>query len=44
VSKIDRRKNLREKSDDIVLLIIMTTEKVHIYDEIEELTTKVDVC
>jgi hypothetical protein len=44
VSKIDKEKNLREKSDDIVLLIIMTSEKVHIYDEIEELTTKVDVC
>ncbi len=44
VFKIDKEKNLREKFDDIMLLIIMTSEKVHIYDEIKELTTKIDVC
>jgi hypothetical protein len=44
VSKIDKDKNLREKSDDIMLFITMLSRKVHVYDEIEELTTKVDVC
>jgi hypothetical protein len=44
VSKIDKEKNLREKFDDIMLFITMTSRKVHIYNEIEELTTKVDVC
>jgi hypothetical protein len=44
VSKTGKGKNLREKSDDIVLFITMTSRKVHIYDEIEELTTRADVC
>ncbi len=44
VSKIDKDKNLRKKFDNIMLLITMTSRKVHIYDEIEELTTKADVC
>jgi hypothetical protein len=44
VSKIDKEKNLREKFDDIMLFITMTSKKIHIYNEIEELITKIDVC
>ncbi len=44
VSKSEKEKNLREKFDDIMLFITMTSKKVHIYDAIEELTTKIDVC
>jgi hypothetical protein len=42
--KSGKEKSLREKSEDIVLLITMTTDKVHIYDETEELTNRADVC
>jgi hypothetical protein len=44
VSKTDKEKNLRKKFDDIMLFITMTSKKIHIYDEIEELITKIDVC
>jgi hypothetical protein len=44
VFKSDKEKSLREKFEDIVFLITMITEKVHIYDETEELTTRADVC
>jgi D-serine deaminase-like pyridoxal phosphate-dependent protein len=42
--KSDKEKSLREKSEDIVLFITMTIDKVHIYDETEELTNRADVC
>jgi hypothetical protein len=44
VSKIEKEKSLREKSDDIMLLITMTSRKFHIYNEIEELITNMNVC
>jgi hypothetical protein len=44
VSKTDKEKNLKRKFDDIMLFITMTSKKIHIYDEIEKLITKVDVC
>ncbi len=42
--KSDKEKSLREKFEDIVLFITMTIDKVHIFDETEELTNRADVC
>jgi hypothetical protein len=44
VFKLDKEKSLREKFENIVFFITMTTKKIHIYDETEKLTTKANVC
>lgn len=44
VPKTGKGKSLRRKPGDLVLLTTMTSGKVHIYDETEELTTRASVC
>jgi hypothetical protein len=44
VFKLNKEKSLKKKLEDIVFLITMITEKIHIYDETKKLTTKANVC
>jgi hypothetical protein len=43
VSKSDKEKSVKDKSDDLILLTSITTEKVHIHDETSETVTREDV-
>ncbi len=43
VSKSDKEKSVRDKSDDLILLTSIITEKVHIHDETGETVTREDV-
>ncbi len=44
ISKLEKENILREKSEDLIYLIVMTNDKVHIYEETEELTNRSDIC
>jgi hypothetical protein len=44
ISKFDKENILRKKSKDLTYLIFMTNEKVHIYEKIEKLTNKSNIC
>ncbi len=43
ISKHEKEKILRDKSDDLVLLTSDTTSRVHIYDEIDELIIRFNI-
>jgi hypothetical protein len=44
ISKLEKEKILRKKSKDLIYFIVMTNDKVHIYEKIEEFTNKSDIC
>jgi hypothetical protein len=44
ILKTNKEKSLRKKFENIAFFTTMTTNKVHIYDETEKLTTRENVC
>ncbi len=44
ISKFDKENILRKKSKDLTYFIFMTNEKIHIYEKIEKLTNKSNIC